>query len=260
MAERSDDEERAQEAVQERIVAAVRRYQRLRRLELRARSRRLKAQLRGAMRHCLELLWLELERPLRAIAGKWRRSGLMQEIEGQPEVVSGEEDARGVLAKHAFFYIVDQLHSVQLKPDGNPSSYLVTIAWRGLTGDERSIYTSTPRRGASQYLLVPLPEHRDDAEEQGHYEQLASDEDLEALLAERLDNAQCRLLIEQFWEQSLSELDRQILRDRWATTPPRSFAEIAEHLGEGWSAAAVRQRHQRAIVRTREHLREQGWL
>jgi hypothetical protein len=260
MAERSDDEERSQAAVQERIVAAVRRYQRLRRLELRARSPRLKAQLRIAMRHCLELLWAELEQPLRAIAGKWRRSGLMQEIEGQPEVVRGEEGSRSVLAKHAFFYIVDQLHTVQLNPDGNPRSYLVTIAWRGLTGDERSIYSSTLRRGASQYLIVPLPEHRDDTEEQGRHEQLASDEDLEALLAERLDNASCRRLIEAFWEHSLSELDRQILRDRWETSPPRSFADIAARLGEGWSEAAVRQRHQRAIVRTREHLRERGWL
>lgn len=260
MAECSDDYERARRSVQERIVTAVHRYQRLRRLELRTSSQVRKARLREGMRRCLELLWADLEQPLRSIAGKWRRSGLMREIESQPEVAEGEEDARGVLAKHAFFYIVDQLDGLQLQPERNPIGYLVTIAWRGLTGDERDIYSAQPRRGANRYQLVPLPEQRDDGDEHSRHEQIAAEENLEAQLAEHLDTADCRRLIEEFWEQSLSALDRQILRDRWMNSPPRSFEAIADRLGDGWTTAAVRKRHQRALTRTREYLRQRGWL
>lgn len=257
MVERSDDTGEARRAAQARVVAIVQRYQRLRRRAVRTTSPVGKARLRRSMQRCLELLWDDLKDPLRSVAARWYRSGVMQEIAGQPEVIEGEEDKRGVLAKHAFFYIIDQLDGIRLRLELNPIGFLLTIAWRGLAGEEHDIYSS-PK--GSRFQIVPLPEHRDDAEEHGYREQLASDEDLEAQLASRLDMTACRQLIEDFWRRSFTSLDYQIMYDRWIATPPLSFASIAEPLGEGWNPTAVRKRHQRALERTREYLEQRGWL
>jgi hypothetical protein len=46
---------------------------------------------------------------------------------------------------------------------------------------------------------------------------------------------------------------------RWFEEPQPAFAEIAQRMPAGWTSDAVRQRHYRTLVKTKQYLRTLGW-
>ncbi len=73
-----------------------------------------------------------------------------------------------------------------------------------------------------------------------------------------VDNEQITALsamhaVEDLWSRSLSDKDRAIMELRFASDRPLTSQEIAERLDPGW-AAAVRQRYNRLLERSRRYL------
>jgi hypothetical protein len=78
-------------------------------------------------------------------------------------------------------------------------------------------------------------------------------------MAALLDRRACCQAIWAFWE-TLGEADQRIVLLRWNREPPVPYEAIAQHLGQGWTAQTIRQRHCRLLQRTRVHLQGLGLL
>lgn len=78
------------------------------------------------------------------------------------------------------------------------------------------------------------------------------------LLAMR--DPQCAAEIWAFAQRALAPDDLRILEIRWRKQPPTDVAAIAAALGDGWTEAQVRSRHQRAMAYIFAHMRSLGMI
>jgi DNA-directed RNA polymerase specialized sigma24 family protein len=225
-----------------------------------AASENDKQALRERNRSYVELLWIALADDLRIAARSWIRSQIAPDVES--------------LAMNMFSHIIFTLPKLRIDPARNVQGLLLTVARRGIIDEYRRNYAAPVRRQpagsaleraagtrATQMWPGPSSHAPTVAPAEAHLEAVdPASYDAEDRVARALDNQDVLRAIWAYWPKSLSADDFQIMRLRWLSDPPRSFKEIAQLLGAGWSEDAVRQRHHRVLKDTRAHLREHGLL
>lgn len=212
-------------------------------------------------------LWDLMEPPLTRAAGRWRRSRLGRQ----------SNDALRNLAMNMFTAILFELPRIKADRGRNPCALLVTIAWRGMSAEQRRDREPPPRRpknkqdpvapGTLEVSMAP-PLHRQDGirgvfDGETHEPLEPVDPaslDLEEQRIRRIMARDVWVSVWQEWSRILSPDDLRIVDARWKSDPPVPFAAIASHLGPGWTEDNVRQRHARILEKARESLRRRGLM
>jgi hypothetical protein len=223
-------------------------------------SREALAHVQGLL---LEQIFLALREPLLALARGWTRSLLFRE----QVATNSYRHALESLAMSAFGDIAAALPACRIQPGRAIAPYLIQIARNNLYDQERAIYEGSEQRHVGQASQAASESAamwpRSSEAPRGIWGAAGLDEPedpagLEDRLIARCDNQRLRQAAEAFWRAKLSQHDRRIVALRLSGEAPAPFETIAEQLGPGWTAAAVRQRYHRALVRTRTYLVDQG--
>ncbi|HEX5688461.1 MAG TPA: hypothetical protein VFX76_00565 [Roseiflexaceae bacterium] len=204
----------------------------------------------------VEELWIMLADDLRRVARGWIHSHIASDLES--------------LAMNLFGNIVLSLPRLRIDPNRNVRNLLLTVARRGQIDDYWRAYSSGPQQqtttneqvNETQMWQQPgtqafcgasfdMPQDIIDPASLNIEEHLVAEIDQQAIL---------ETVWREYWPSELSALEFTIMELRWRLEPPKSFRQIAEHLGKGWSEDAVRQRHFRIITATRAYLRERGLI
>lgn len=232
------------EAMQRYLPAVVRSYQasyaRLQTTMDSLRIERLRAQLQASA----DELWRLLE------------SNLMQET--QPWVRIGMAPDAGALAMMRFAYILEALPRLKVDRQRTMRKLLLAVGQRGLIGEYRWAYSFEPLGLRRQIDRAAEPHVGDLLSESVKI--VDTSHSPEETTVDRLDREQMLRILRNYWQMTLSAVDLQIVRLRWQSDPPRSFDDIANELGAGWTANSVLLRHHRIMQRTRSYLRDQGLL
>lgn len=207
-------------------------------------------------------LFTALAEPLREVARGWRWSDLGRDAaprdRGQPLSTAAE----AFLVDSLFFYILDALPTLKLRQATQLVPYLKRVARNGLFDEDYRVYRGypPPRRGRTPPRIARLQAPRTNEDSEQEHQEPADPQTLDAdsALIAALDRTHCLALIYELWARWPNP-DRLIMEARWRHEPRQSFEAIALALGPGWTAEAVRQRHTRAMQRTRDHLRGNGW-
>jgi len=217
----------------------------------------------------LEQLYADLHQPLFKLAQGWGRSLMIQE---QLAAGNSYHDALESLTMSAFGDVALALPRCKLDPDGNVCQFFVQIARHKLHDQQYKIYSDPPRvyqqDEAHEYSMWPPLTSKID----GVWESAAGKEDQSYLaepedpasidfdnqLIRNRDNQVYLRAVLHYWQTELPLEERVIVTLRWMVEQPFSFKAIARCLGQGWTAAAARQRHHRILQRTHTYLIEQG--
>ena len=204
----------------------------------------------------LERLWFVLADDLRRVARGWIHSNMAPDIES--------------LAMNLFANIVVHLPKLHIDPARHVRNLLLMVARRGQIDEYRRVYASTPQRQPTpsdqpdDTQLWQSPGRRTQAGaplDMQHEIVDPTSADIEERMIDQIDQqAILENVWNDYWPHKLSSTDFLIMELRWRMEPPSSFREIAERMGGGWSEEAVRQRHYRIIVATREYLRGRGLI
>lgn len=259
------------DGVQQRLCVAVLAYQRALAEYREATDTAHRAALLELQQQLLEQIYTDLHDPLLSLVKGWGRSLLVQE---QRSTSANANDALEAIVMSVFGDVAFALQTCKLDPTRDVCKFLIQIARNQLHNQEYTIYNSRlhffKRDQGNQFSMWPARQ----GSVGGVWQSTSGTED-ESYLAEPEDPASidfdnqlirhrdnqtflCSLL--QFWQTSLSDDDFLIVGLRWMVDPPRSFNAIARRLGEGWSAATVRQRHRRILQRTYKDLIEKGLI
>lgn len=258
-------------ALQHRLCIAVLAYQRALAEYRESTDTMRKAALLDLQQQLLEQIYADLHDPLFSLVKGWGRSLLMQE---QRSTSANANDALESITMSVFGDVAFALQTCKLDANRDVCNFLIQIARNKLHDQEYRIYNNrlhlTQRDENYQSSMWPAPQSwvggvwgtESSAEDQSY---LAEPEDPASidfdnqLIRHRDDETFLRSVL-QFWKTGLSGRDFLIVKLRWTVDPPLSFLAIAQRLGEGWSAAAVRQRHHRILRRTYDHLIQQGLI
>jgi DNA-directed RNA polymerase specialized sigma24 family protein len=179
------------------------------------------------------------------------------------------------LAMNLFSMLVEELPSLSIDTDRPVRNLLKQILRRRNVDEWRREHPNARQRAKGSATNIEKPPAAGDAhmwpahgmESSESYIPDPSDGmidastiDLDERIIRSIDNAQVISLIQAFWPKNLSKEDMAIMRLRYLEDPEKSFREIATRLGKGWTEETVRQRHYRAVQKTRQFLREQGFL
>lgn len=218
--------------------------------------------LRQSVRELSTRLFAELEAPLRSVARGWRRSDLGRDTAPRYGRHGGSADAEQALAESMYLYILEALPTLTVRDPQRLIPTLKQVARHGLYDENYTLYRGhgPPRPGRRPPILLRLQAPRTADEGEQEHQEPADPETIGAdeALIEALDRRHCLDMVYALWE-SWTNPDRLILEARWRKEPRQPFEAIAAALGAGWTAEAVRQRHARAMKRTREYLQRMGW-
>lgn len=201
-----------------------------------------------------EELWHALADDLRRVARGWKFSGMGPDND--------------TLAMGMFVHIITALPKLKVDPQRDVRKYLITVARNNNISEYRRVYARQPiqmseERASHETEMWANSSYQDDRAEhqrmigdQGDHEPYDSMNHLDDLLDRRTNLER----IWQYWKNTLSQIDYQIMDLRWHSEPPTHFQTIAAHLGPGWSADSVRQRHYRVCKDTRLYFQQQGLL
>lgn len=192
-----------------------------------------KAALWAAYNAQFEKLWSLLVEHFIRVARSW------------PYRSTGDDDLSVALGMAALLYL--KLPSLRLDPEQNVLHYLLMAARNGLYSELR-IETEWARA-----LRRKLQDQTFDDDTHG-------DGGFEQQLLNALHNQQVLAAVLAYWERHLSPEDKRIMERRYGADRLRPFRAIAEQMGSGWTDETVRQRHKRALDKTREELRRYGLL
>jgi hypothetical protein len=230
--------------------------------------------LRKRLGMCHDQLWVLLAQPLMDVARGWVNSGAGQDMHANPASYPSRQDAVISLAQNLYLHVIEALPGLRVDPNKNLLGCLLTIAQRGMSNENRKIYADDPRRhtrsasdqhpasGSSAAAMWPQERKQERVSGGEDPEELAdpNSHDQEDRLIREIDTHACLQQVWAFWQEVLTPDDQQIMKIRWGEDPPVAFERIADQLGPGWTAAAVRQRHHRILKRTRQYLRDEGML
>lgn len=279
MSDRDDNASRHQEGDAEHLGSLVKGFQCALEYLRRAQEVNASVALRDEQQRVLEQPWRQtmsdaidelyraLEPDLQKLAGGWIRSKQFHQIAGTREFSA----AVRTLAMSAFSAIIDSLPMLRIDPNRNVRKLLITIARRDLYDQERKIFNPGPRDQIKHD--GPLkPGDPDAAMWQPRHEALSNkvtasielkdgaSTDFEEQIIDRDRSQRLWPIVTEFLQENLSPEDLWLIQMRWFHEPPMPFKAIAQHLGEGWSEAAVKERHYRILKRTRKYLHDQGLL
>jgi hypothetical protein len=225
-----------------------------------------------------------IEPGLLRIASQWsERSGMAQDMRRNPSYET-RRDIERALARSTFLDILSVLTTSTIDLDGNPHSYLMTIAWRSLERQHSRIYSRRSREND------PRAVHINEGIEQDAIDD-SSDEAFERVISamsapsclkatyehwrEKLDLEDWKIIIT--WLRGIAPNDQEIVNlanieisefsaERWrimtiwlCDRPKLTSQEIAELMGPGWTHMQVRTRIHRIIQETKEFLQGHGY-
>lgn len=256
-------------ALQHRLYTAVSTYQHAREEYQSSSDPVRRAELLGIQQEALEQIYNDLHEPLLKLVGGWGRSLMVQE---QRSAKLSYRDALESITMSVFGDVAAALQTCKLNPEKNIRNFLTQIARNKLYDQEYTIYNepsdSQKKDETRRYAMWPSSRSRIDGvweAELGKADQsyLSEPEDPASIdfdnqLIQNRDNEVYLRAVLFFWRTKLSTEERLIVILRWTIEPPFSFKAIAQRLGEGWTDAAVRQRHHRILDRTCKYLIEQG--
>jgi hypothetical protein len=233
-----------------------------------------KAAWRDELRLYNDALWELLAGPLHDVARGWINSDVGQEVRATSAGPHCQQDALESLSMHLYWPILDALPKLKIDREKNLLGCLMTIARRGISNENRRVYVKGPGY-AHRLEGEPIPEsgeptaamwpvngndYHSDYFEGAEGQVDPTTWDLEDRLVMIIDRQRCWREVQVFWQRNLVVDDRRIITLRWRTDPPIEFNIVAQRMGPGWTAAAVRQRHARIMRRTREYLQELGLI
>jgi hypothetical protein len=220
----------------------------------------------------LEQIYLELKADLHKLIYGWSGSRLFQER----LTTQNYREAADTIAISLLGTIAAKLPALRLDPQLNVRGLLTTIARRDLYDQEYKIYRQNPHQHTNQHPLAsgdpdaamwssphewPGGVWYDEGDSSVFVEpEDATSTDFEDRLITRDLAIRCWPRIKDLWQRELSAVDWNIITLRWSADPPVPFAEIAQHLGPGWTMGAVKMRHHRILRHTRAYLVEQKVL
>jgi len=208
--------------------------------------------LRQEIQGELEQLWQLIETDLVQVARGWMRSGLLDSVS------LPRSEAVQSLAMSAFLNIIEALPHLHIDPSRNVRALLATIARRGFVREYRRMSQSLPAQ--PQYTALGEPGSATFTIQSNSELEAVVDpqEDFEEQLMRRHHAQTTIAAIRDVWENTLTDIDAFIVKHRVECDPPVLFDTMAQQLGPGWTASALRKRWQRLIMRTREELRKRG--
>ncbi len=183
--------------------------------------------------HLVSELWSYLQDGLIRIARRWQT--ILADVYGTRNLND--------IALGMFTGLLLELPRLRIDPEKNPIGLLLVVADRLARQEYRR--SSSMRRLASFQGEIPI-------EQAGPIVDLAAT-DFDENISAALDDADILDEIHNFMRVSLNKIDQTIIQRRMNNTP---YKDIADRLGAGWTADAVRKRYTRAMQRVREHLRE----
>ena len=212
--------------------------------------------LRREMQGELEQLWLLIADDLVKVARGWMRSSLID------SVTSTQSEAIQSLAMTVFLDIIEALPRLRIDPERNVRGYLASIARRGLYQEHRKMARTMPRSPPTQPQFSAVAEPGFPTFTSPSISELEAvgdpNQDFEEELMRRHHAQATIAAIRDVWENTLTDIDAFIVKHRVECDPPVLFETMAQQLGPGWTASALRKRWQRLIMRTREELRKRG--
>ncbi len=245
------------ESSQTELVEAVLSYQKLRNELMHTSELEENERLAQEMRQVLEHLWTLLGTDLRQVTRGWTRSLVAQDL----LATRTYHEALEALAMSLFGDIAAALPNVQIDPSKNIRAYLMRIAYTKLA-DQAQMYGRRPTYRRDQPDEVSSGVWGNDGAGEWMLSEVADPDSFnwEDRVTERFDDLVITHAVADYWRRSLKPADRAIMELRFASDRPLTSQEIAERLGPGWTAAAVRQRIKRVLMRTREYLSNRGLL
>jgi hypothetical protein len=193
----------------------------------------------------IEQLGALLAEDLRKEAQHWRYRWIAPDIESRAMALFGA--------------IVLALPKLHIDSSQNVRLLLLLIAKRRAI-DEYGNIAPPPNASSAAASMAPVP--GSDLAGLDNTTLLAALADPESVDAEdcRVTEIDRQIVLRRVWAywERLAPPDNRIMRLRWQSDPPRPFASIAQQLGQGWTPEAVRKRHERALEKTRQYLREHG--
>jgi len=218
------------------------------------------------MSDALEQLYIAIEPSLLKLAQRWIASQQFQQIATTREF----PEAMQTLARSAFGAVIEALPMLSVDTTRNVRGLLITIAKNDLFDQEHKIYKPSPRRkskpeeildsgdtdGAMWLSSDPLSGEASISEEIKDH----SGTDFEDHILSSEQHHHVWPIVIEFWQQSLSLENLWLIQMRWFNDPAVPFKEIARRIGEGWTEAAVKERHHRILKRTRQYLKNRGLL
>jgi hypothetical protein len=256
---RSDNEDETHAGQQGKLARLIHKYQDAYHALADARSLRQQEGLNKRIVNCLEEIYRILHEPLRREARSWQRSRSFHEFVDSIADHERYDLAIDRFAMQLFLHILEDLHTIRIDPTRDLIGLCVTIARRGMYREERRIFSVRKRAGDTIILVLPLLRVSDGLDSPTEREFDIADDTSEAAFARVIDqvsrDAQRRLLARAL-ESITDPVDQQIVLDRLLRPRPLPFKQIAERIGAGWTAGAVRKRYERVRKQLLRFLRD----
>jgi hypothetical protein len=257
---------------QNSLCAVVQRYQHAYRIWQAAVDTDQQAALREQLRDCHDALWPLLAPHLCNAARGWLNSGSGQDLRATSASYPTVADVLESLAMNLYLHVVDALPALDVNLDQNLLACLMVIARRGMSVEHHRVYSHSSRRpkprtgdAASVSEVGTMWSTHTAQSTNAAWADGSSAEppdpescDLEERLVAMIYKQECWRAVQAYWRSTLSEVEHVIIKIRWRTLPPVAFETIAQQLGSGWTAGAVRQWHHRILSRRYQHLSDQG--